>query len=226
MNILLQCVVLISIATSGAIARGQDKELKTETVTKEVTTKTEEKDSAGKVISTKTESTKKEASVDDLRTAFKFGIALGFESFKDGYVNEAKTEGTTRIVRITDSQKHRPSLWLETHYIWDGWASRRGFSHSAPGFYIGVRALGPDAGVFDAFSMGLLWSFKRTRLGTPISTGEIAESINIGVGPVWHRTRKLAAGIREGEALPAQYQDIEYSKRDEATWMLMLSVGF
>ena len=158
--------------------------------------------------------------------AFKFGLALGFENYKDGFVNEAETIGENRIVRVADSQDQKPSLWLETHYIWDGLIPREYLTHSAPGFYLGVRALGPDSDTFDAFSLGLLWSFKRSHLDKKPPEGQLAESINIGFGPVWHRTKSLASGITEGEPLPEDFQDIQYDKRDEVSWMLMVYIGF
>ncbi|MEA3522764.1 MAG: hypothetical protein U9R50_07295 [Campylobacterota bacterium] len=115
---------------------------------------------------------------------------------------------------------------METHYIWDGTATDWGFTHSAPGFYVGARLAGADSDVFDAFSLGLLWSFKRTKLGTPLKKGEIAESINIGFGPVWYKTKVLASGIVEGEALPTNYNEVKLDSRDEVSWMFMVSVGF
>ncbi len=50
--------------------------------------------------------------------------------------------------------------------------------------------------------------------------------MNLGVGPVWHRTRQLATGITAGQALPSEFQQIEFEKRDEVSWMLMVSFGF
>ncbi|HDM8222177.1 TPA: hypothetical protein P0E24_004864 [Vibrio campbellii] len=165
-------------------------------------------------------------SIGSLMDGFKFGVAIGYEYYKDSYINEAQIVGTDRIVRVSDRQDYKPSIWLETHYIWDGIGQKWGFTHSAPGFYVGARLLGPDSDVFQAFSLGLMWSFKRTALGTPKPEGSIAESINIGVGPVWHRTKVLADGIKEGEPLPARYDDIQLDEEDEISWMLMVSVGF
>lgn len=165
--------------------------------------------------------------LDSLTDAFKFGMAIGFEKFKSPYVVEAETVGANRIVRVVDSQEYRPSLWLETHYIWDGFADKKlGLTHSAPGFYVGARLLGPDSQVFEAFSLGLLWSFKRTRIGNLPPDGQVAESINIGIGRVWHKTKVLADGISEGAPLPADYTEVKFNKRDEVSWMLMVSVGF
>ncbi|WP_119773793.1 hypothetical protein [Vibrio cholerae] len=165
-------------------------------------------------------------SISSVVDRFKFGVAIGYEHYKDSFINEAQIVGSDRIVRISDRQDYKPSIWLETHYIWDGIGEDLGFTHSAPGFYVGARLLGPDSDVFQAFSLGLMWSFKRSALSTPKPEGSIADSINIGVGPVWHRTRVLADGIREGEALPARYDDIQFDEEDEISWMLMVSVGF
>ena len=165
-------------------------------------------------------------SIGSLMDSFKFGVAIGYEYYKDSYINEAQIVGAERIVRISDRQDYKPSIWLETHYIWDAIGEEWGFTHSAPGFYVGARLLGPDSDVFQAFSLGLMWSFKRTAIGSPKLEGSIAESINIGIGPVWHRTKVLADGIKEGEPLPTRYNDIQLDEEDEISWMLMVSVGF
>lgn len=164
--------------------------------------------------------------LDSLVEGFKFGVAIGFEHYGSPYITEVETIGEDRTVIITDSQESKPSIWLETHYLWDGKAKELGLTHSAPGFYVGARLLGADSDVFDAFSLGLLWSFKRTKLGAIPPKGQIAESINIGLGPVWHKTRTLADGIIEGQPLPADYNDIKFKAGDELSWMLMISAGF
>lgn len=164
--------------------------------------------------------------LDQLTETFKFGVAIGFEHYKDEYITETETLGDNRIVRVSDSQEYKPSIWLETHYIWDGMASKWGLTHSAPGFYIGARLLGPDSDVFEAFSLGAMWSFKRTRIGNVPPAGQIAESINIGIGPVWHKTKTLASGITEGQTLSADFNDVKLDSRDEVTWMIMISAGF
>ncbi|MEW8274993.1 MAG: hypothetical protein AB2733_13035 [Candidatus Thiodiazotropha taylori] len=167
------------------------------------------------------------SALDKLTETFDFGIAIGFEHYKNGYVNNAETLGDERIVRISDSQDYKPSIWLETHYIWDGigknWFGR---THSAPGFYVAAQLLGPESEIFQAFSLGAMWSFKRTAIGNSPPPGQIAKSINIGIGPVWHKTKTLASGITEGEALPAEYNDVKLDSKDEVSWMIMISAGF
>jgi hypothetical protein len=168
----------------------------------------------------------KKSALDSLSETFKFGVAIGFENYKSSYISKVETIGDNRVVRVSDSQDYKPSIWLETHYVWDGTASKWCFTHSAPGFYVGARLLGPESDIFEAFSLGLMWSFKRTRIGNLQPAGQIAESINIGIGPVWHKTNKLASGITEGQALPADYNDVQLDSRDEVSWMLMISAGF
>lgn len=167
------------------------------------------------------------SALDQLTETFKFGVAIGFEQYKEDYIAGVETLGDDRTVRISDSQEYKPSVWLETHYIWDGFAARKWkLTHSAPGFYIGARLLGPDSDVFEAFSLGAMWSFKRTRIGNVPPAGQIAESINIGIGPVWHKTKILASGITEGQELPSNFNDVKLDSRDEVSWMLMVSAGF
>ncbi|WP_347331727.1 hypothetical protein [Marinimicrobium locisalis] len=164
----------------------------------------------------------KSSALDELNEKFKFGVAIGFEHYKDGYITDTETLGDNRTVRVSASQDYKPSIWLETHYVWDRW----GGTHSAPGFYIGARLLGPDSSIFEAFSFGPMWSFKRTRIGDTPPEGQIAESINIGLGPVWHKTNRLAFGITENEALSENFNDVQLDSRDEVSWMLMISAGF
>lgn len=167
------------------------------------------------------------SALDQLTETFKFGVAIGFEQYKEQYITNVETLGDERIVRVSDSQEYKPSIWLETHYIWDGLAAKKwGLTHSAPGFYIGARLLGPDSDIFEAFSLGAMWSFKRTRIGNIPPAGQIAESINIGIGPVWHKTKTLASGITEGQELPSNFNDVKLDSRDEVSWMLMISAGF
>jgi hypothetical protein len=168
----------------------------------------------------------KKSALDSLQETFKFGLGIGFEHYKKPFISEVETVGDTRIVRVSDSQDYKPGLWLETHYVWDGTAKKWGLTHSAPGFYVGVRLLGGDSDVFDAFGLGVMWSFKRTAIDNISPPGQIAESINIGVGPVWHRTKVLASGITEGAPLPPEFQDPKLDTEDEISWMLMISAGF
>jgi hypothetical protein len=167
------------------------------------------------------------STLDQISEKFKFGIAIGFENYKNSYINEAELVGSNRTVRVVSSQEKKPSLWLETHYIWDGFAdSHWGATHAAPGFYVGARLLGPNSEIFEAFSLGLMYSFKRTAFNAVPKSGQIADSINIGIGPVWHKTKMLATGVTEGSPLPSEYNDIKFNSRDEVSWMLMISAGF
>lgn len=216
-------VLTLLMSNSGAFAEDMtDKEILTQEI--EVI----EKKCEGGTCDSKDIKTLKEnvSALDQLTETFKFGVAIGFEHYKDDYISETETIGDNRIVRVSDSQEYKPSVWLETHYIWDGIASKWGLTHSAPGFYIGARLLGPDSDVFEAFSLGAMWSFKRTRIGNIPPSGQIAESINIGIGPVWHKTKTLASGITEGEQLSADFNDVKLDERDEVSWMIMISAGF
>lgn len=215
-------LIILALAFSSSVAFAQSKtdiELQTKSLEKKCTEQQCSEEDINKIVENK-------STLNSLTDQFKFGIAIGFENYGSNYVTDAETLGDDRIVRINNSQEYKPSVWLETHYIWDGWASRKGFTHSAPGFYVGARLLGPESDVFEAFSLGLMWSFKRTAIGHVPPAGQIAESINIGFGPVWHKTKALATGIVEGEALPDHFNDIKYDNRDEVSWMLMISAGF
>jgi|TARA_R110000764_G_scaffold53078_1_gene115334 hypothetical protein len=157
---------------------------------------------------------------------FNFSVGIGYEAFNSPYINEAVLRGTSpnQIVVVTDSYKANTSLWLTTNYVWDKsfLQTKYGLTHTYPGIFIGTRVTGENSDIFDAFGAGFMLALKRN--GTAKST--TFQSVNIGIGKVWHRTQQLAYGITEGSALPASYTEVEYQKKDESSWMLMLSVGF
>ena len=155
---------------------------------------------------------------------FNFGVALGFELYDEAWIESAEIVGDDKIVTITDRKDHNATLWLETHYTWTAckqvWLPCGNYTF--PGFYIGARVLGQDSSVFDAFSIGGMYTFARNKK----RTDGVVNSINVGFGPVWHRTQRLADGITAGEALPENFDDIKLVKEDEVTWMIMVSAGF
>lgn len=157
---------------------------------------------------------------------FNFSVGIGYEMYRSPYIKKAKlrgTVGTDQTVAVTDSYKGNTSLWLTTNYIWDGdgaWLDE--YPTINPGFYVGARIAGDDSNAFDAIGFGLMLAFKRN---TP-SSNSTFNSLNIGIGGVWHRTQELAYGIKEGSPLPSYYSDIEYKKKDEFSVMMILSVGF
>jgi hypothetical protein len=158
----------------------------------------------------------------------KFGLSagIGWESYRTPYIRNARILGDERRVLVDDQVDGQAALWLQANYVWNGLLRER-FSHSSPGVYVGLRAAGPDSDGLDAFSVGFLWSLSRNHKsdGAKGTDGK-RPSVNFGVGPVWHRTRQLATGISAGQALPAEFQQIEFEKRDEVSWMLMVSFGF
>jgi hypothetical protein len=224
----LRCLLTLALTVALVpIARAEaNQETDKERITKEVQV-LEQKCKAQSCTADEVEKIEqKKSALNSLKETFKFGLGIGFEHYKTPYISEVETVGDSRIVRVPDSQDYKPGLWLETHYVWDGTARKWGRTHSAPGFYVGARLLGGESDVFDAFGLGVMWSFKRTAIGNIPPPGQVAESINIGVGPVWHRTKVLAPGITEGEPLPADFQDPKLDTKDEISWMIMISAGF
>ncbi|NVK72297.1 MAG: hypothetical protein HWE24_02360 [Oceanospirillaceae bacterium] len=153
---------------------------------------------------------------------FNFSVGIGYEAYNSPYIKDAVLRGAApnQIVVITDSYRANTSLWLTTNYVWDGCCFGSEWTH--PGMYIGARIAGEDSNVFDAFGVGAMLVLRRN--GT--TKNNTFKSVNIGIGKVWHRTQELAYGITEGNSLPASYTQVEFQKRDESSWMLMLSVGF
>ena len=125
-----------------------------------------------------------------------------------------------RVVHITNEQKHKASLWFETHYTFDNPSVSS--KYIAPGLFIGVKPFGEgNQNFFDGFALGGLISLKRTPIGD-----KQTNSVNIGIGKVWHRTKNFASGIKDGEQLSSSYANIKYINSDETSWMLMMSFGF
>ena len=167
------------------------------------------------------EAKKSEAAINNIQIGgFNSSVRIGYEAYNTPYIKDAVLHGTgtDQIVVVTDSYSANTSLWLTTNYVWDA----VGTNWTHPGIYIGVRVAGEDSNVFDAFGVGAMVVLRRE--GT--TKDNIFKSVNIGIGKVWHRTQELAYGITEGSSLPASYTQVEYQKRDESSWMLMLSVGF
>lgn len=167
------------------------------------------------------EAKKSEEAINNIQIGgFNFSVGIGYEAYNTPYIKDAVLHGTgtDQIVVVTDSYSANTSLWLTTNYVWDA----VGTNWTHPGIYIGVRVAGEDSNVFDAFGVGAMMVLRRK--GT--TKDNTFKSVNIGIGKVWHRTQELAYGITEGSSLPASYTQVEYQKRDESSWMLMLSVGF
>jgi len=169
------------------------------------------------------EAKKSEEAINNIQIGgFNFSVGIGYEAYNTPYIKDAVLHGTgtDQIVVVTDSYSANTSLWLTTNYVWDACCFGSNWTH--PGMYIGVRVAGEDSNVFDAFGVGAMLMLRRK--GT--TKDNTFKSVNIGIGKVWHRTQELAYGITEGSALPASYTEVEYQKKDESSWMIMLSVGF
>src|SRR5690349_4635402 len=54
-----------------------------------------------------------ESKIDSATAKFRFGVALGYEAYKDHYINSVEVLGDTKTVHIADSQEFKPSFWLE-----------------------------------------------------------------------------------------------------------------
>lgn len=145
---------------------------------------------------------------------FNFAIGIGLEKYSDPYIVEASINGSHRIVTIDKETKHSPSLWLVTNWT----ADKYGSTWIKPGIYLGVKVLGNESTALDGLSLGVNAAFLRKGID-----GNKRKSFNIGLGYVTHRTRQLADGITEGQALPADFDDIKYKEKTEGSWMIMFS---
>lgn len=138
-----------------------------------------------------------------------FGI--GAENYNETYVDTASIQGENRIVTVDKTYEILPSAWLTLNAPL--------YSGATWGPYIGVKLIDSNAEAFSAISIGLQKSFV---IGDKV---ENLRKLSLGAGWVTHGTKTLASGIKEGESLPDQYDEIKYRESTESSWMIMLTVG-
>jgi hypothetical protein len=148
---------------------------------------------------------------------FTIGVATLF--LPRSNIESAEVVGGNVIV--TREQRHRVTPWLQANYFWDGWAARKGFTHTAPGIFVGVGG-GANGDFLNTVAIGGMLGFKRKRLGDPTDKA----SLNLGVGYYWSTIRRLANGIEEGMPLPDGVESPLLVDRTVNGPMLNVSFGF
>jgi hypothetical protein len=146
-----------------------------------------------------------------------FAFGIGSERYKTPYVQSASLNGPNKIVTIDEENDQVTSAWLTTGFNCTEYLNVKKLPFGV-GPYVGIKLVGSDASTFDSISIGGQLFFIRDRA--------TRKSINIGFGWVSHKTKTLARGIKEGEPLPAEYDEIKFQKRSEGSWMLMISSSF
>lgn len=150
------------------------------------------------------------------------GLGIGVEQYKDGtYIDSASTNGSNRIVSIDKEFQTVPSAWLTVNWNVDPFFFiNRGKiienQSIRSGLFVGAKLFDTDS------STSALSAFA---LGPQISFVSNNRQYSVGVGWVTHQTKKLAAGIREGQPLPSQYADIKYHTGSENSYMLMFTIN-
>jgi len=154
-----------------------------------------------------------------------FGFALGVEQYRAPYIEEATTNGPNRIVTVDKEYKTLPSFWATINWnivtFGDGEVGFLSVNKTAKvgvGLFAGVKLIGgPGNQAFDGFALGPQITFK--------TTGTTPRDISLGAGWVTHKTRGLAAGIVEGQSLPAAYTDVKFRQSSENSVAVMLSIS-
>jgi hypothetical protein len=154
-----------------------------------------------------------------------WGLGIGIEQYRQQpYIEQAGTYGTDRIVVIEKEYRTNPSAWMTLN--WNVWPRPKspdelkaaGLASDVQkvkyGFFAGVKLLDANAQALSAFS-----------LGPQVSFFTADRQVSVGFGWVNHRTKRFAAGIQEGEPLPAQYTDIKFRESSENSYMVMFSVS-
>jgi hypothetical protein len=152
---------------------------------------------------------------------WQMGFGLGIEQYQEEYIDKASIRGDERIVTTEKTYETLPSAWLTMN--WNVWGigtptksltTNNDVYDTKFGFFAGVKLLDSNSESFSSFALGPQISF--------VTTTNI---ISVGAGWVTHKTQTYARGIKEGEVLPAQYDDIVYEEGTENSYMVMMSVG-
>jgi len=154
-------------------------------------------------------------------SAWELGFGLGVEQYKDDYIESASIRGDQRIVVTEKKYETLPSAWLTLNWNVKGLGRIRKTTsgndvyYTKLGFFTGIKIIDSNSETFSAFALGPQISFQTE-----------AKIISVGAGWVTHRTKEYANGIKEGEALPEQYDDIVFEEGTENSYLLMMSVNF
>lgn len=146
---------------------------------------------------------------------FSFGLGIGVSDLSKPDVLEPVIE--QGVVRITDSEKTKRGLWLETHYLLDRYAFGPYVSH---GPYFGMQVADSED-IIKAVSLGYMVSFKRS----PIKDKTSKAAFNLGLGLHSTKIKVLGHGIVEDEPLPTGVESVRLRSREDAGVMLMFSVS-
>lgn len=153
-------------------------------------------------------------------------VGIGVEQYRNDYIEQAKITGEERIVLIEKEFKTRPSAWLTIS--WNFWglddpvttativATGKSVDiHNIKfGLFAGTKIIGGDSSAFESFALGPQITFQAND-----------RDISIGLGWVTHPSRTLSFGIKEGEPLPPQFDDVSYIESTENSYMLMFSMA-
>ncbi len=150
-----------------------------------------------------------EKNVSNELEKWNLGFGIGVEQYRNPYIESASLNGTEHIVTLEEQYRTRPSAWLTTNWPFK-WQNHKNW-----GFFVGVKVIDPTGEAFSAFSLGPQYTFLTEDL----------KKISVGLGWVTHVTKQLADGIKIGEPLPSQYDEIKYVKSTENSVMLMFTIG-
>lgn len=155
------------------------------------------------------------ATTDDRFGQFNFGLGIGISDLSRADVLETQIE--QGLVRVTDSEKTKRGLWLETHYLLDRYAFGKYASH---GPFFGIQVLEGDD-VIKSVALGYMISLKRS----PIKDKTSKTAFNLGLGLHTTKIKVLGNGIVEDQALPTGVESVRLKSKDETGVMLMFSVS-
>lgn len=170
---------------------------------------------AGEKPAEKTE--KNEAAAkDDPWSNLGFAAGIGVNFFSKDDIRDATVRNG--VVRVTETRSEERAIWLESHYqLWKSPTDRYGF-----GPFVAMQINDDDSGLFDSLGAGVMWSMNRA----PKSKSFQNLGFNVGVGVTSTSIKRLGAGLKENEALPAGEEAVFFRKEDDTGWMVLFSFTF
>lgn len=151
-------------------------------------------------------------------------LGVGFEYLQEPVIEKSALRGSERIVVTQESYQSSNSLWLtlnwnifptDLEYLNKGIISVINRDYNVKyGLFAGVKLLDSMGESAGAFSFGPQVSFA---LGGRV--------MSVGGGLVMNKSKVYAEGISSGQPLPDYYDDIEFERRSDNSYLLMFSVG-
>lgn len=174
---------------------------------------------------------------DPRETALKnWGLAagIGVEFYDDRYIETASLQGQNRLVVVEKDFESKPSFWAVGNWTVDDCGALGFIGRSRvmcadwhkPGFFVGAKLIGDSGEFLQGVTLGIQMAFLQNVAVVGLdgrARTAPRPSWNVGIGWVNHSVKSLAKGITEGEALPADFDDVILRESTDNGWIIMIS---